>query len=118
KTSLKNYLAASVKYRVIKLLDKQHHANRYLDSLIADNFVETTTQQTVEFEELQEEFERHVELLPERCQLVFRLAKEDGKSQKEIASSLAISEKTVENHLGKAYKILRTKLARYMFSLL
>ncbi|MFZ4262509.1 RNA polymerase sigma-70 factor [Sphingobacterium sp. HJSM2_6] len=117
-TSLKNYLSASVKYRVIKHLDKQYHANLYLNSLIDNNFIEATTERTVEFDELRDELERNIVLLPERCQLVFRLSKEEGKSQKEIASALEISEKTVENHLGKAYKILRAKLAGYMMTLL
>lgn len=118
RNSLKSYLAASVKYRIIKYLDKQFHEINYLNSLLSDSFIEHTTTKTIEFDELREEIERNVLSLPERCQLVFRLSKEEGKSQKEIAATLEISEKTVENQLGKAYKILRAKLASYMVTLL
>lgn len=40
-----------------------------------------------------------IENLPPKCQLIFRLSKEDGLSHKEIANLLDISTKTVENQL-------------------
>lgn len=43
-----------------------------------------------------------VEGLPEQCQRAFRLQKFHGFSQREIATAMSISEKTVEKHLAAA----------------
>lgn len=112
------YLAVSVKYRVIKALGKQRLQRRYVDSLLGDIRMDDSTQEWLAFEELQEQLAAYVAQLPEKCQLVFRLSREDGLSQRQIAEKLGISEKTVESHLGKAFKTLRTKLASFMVTLL
>lgn len=43
-----------------------------------------------------------IALLPPQCRRVFLMCKVYGKSHKEIASSLGISESTVEKHIGTA----------------
>ena len=45
-----------------------------------------------------------VEELPHRCKVVFKLVKEDGLKQKDVAELLHISLKTVENQLAIAVK--------------
>ncbi len=117
-SELAHYLAVSVKYRVIKLLDKYYNQQRYVDSVIFSEEADNSTQEWLAFDELREELARHVSQLPEKCQLVFRLSREEGYSQKQIAETLQISEKTVEAHLGKAFKTLRAKLASFMITLL
>ncbi|MFB2117886.1 RNA polymerase sigma-70 factor [Parapedobacter sp. 2B3] len=112
------YLAVSVKYRIIKVLGKQRLQQRYVDSLPADNRTDDSTQEWLAFDELQEQLAVYVAQLPEKCRLVFRLSREEGLSQKQIAAKLGIAEKTVESHLAKAFKVLRTKLASFMFTLL
>jgi RNA polymerase sigma factor (sigma-70 family) len=49
-----------------------------------------------------ERLERIVQALPAQCQLAFRLQKFGGLSQREIATEMNISEKTVEKHLATA----------------
>ncbi len=115
---LANYLAVSVKYRVIKTLDRYYHQRRYNDALAPDEQIDNSTQEWLAFEELREEIAKYVKQLPEKCQLVFQLSREEGYSQKQIAETLHISEKTVEGHLGKAFKVLRSKLASLMVALL
>lgn len=46
-------------------------------------------------------------LLPEKCRRIFEMSKLQGKSYQQIAKSLQISVKTVENQMGKALKIMR-----------
>lgn len=48
--------------------------------------------------------------LPEKCREIFIMSKIQGLKYQEIANELEISIKTVENQMGKAYKILRDKL--------
>ena len=117
KGALSNYLAVSVKYRVINLLDKQHHHRLYLDSLHGSE-VDDSTQEWLQFMELKDRLAVLVSELPEKCRLVFVLSREQGKSQKEIAQQLGISEKTVEGHMTKAIKSLRRGLNSYFLTLL
>lgn len=117
-SDLAKYLAVSVKYRVIKTLDKHYNKQRYIDSLVLSDQFDNSTEEKLAADELREELAKYVKQLPERCRLVFRLRREEGLSQKQIAETLQISEKTVEAHLGKAFKTLRIKLANYMTVLL
>ena len=53
--------------------------------------------------------------LPERCRIIFLMAKRDGKRYREIATELGITEKTVEHQVSKALKILRGKSDDYYY---
>ncbi|MEH6307951.1 RNA polymerase sigma-70 factor [Olivibacter sp. CPCC 100613] len=117
-TSLGNYLAVSVKYRVIKVLDKYFNKQHYINSLVSSNFVDNSTQEWLQFNELFHQLNRYVRDLPEKCRLVFKLSRDLGYSQKQIAEELQISEKTVEAHMGKAIRVLRAKLSHFIFTLL
>lgn len=117
KGTLSNYLAVSVKYRVINVLDKQNNHQKYLDSLNSSE-LDDSTQQWLSFMELKERLASLVAELPEKCRLVFELSREQGYSQKEIAEKLGISEKTVEGHLTKATKSLKAGLNNFLLTLL
>lgn len=47
------------------------------------------------------------ESLPEKCRAVFILSRVEGMSNQDIADTLKVSKKTVENQLYRALKILR-----------
>lgn len=117
KGSLGNYLAVSVKYRIINVLDKQNNHKTYLSNLNPSE-IDNSTQQWLEFCELKDRLANLVAELPKKCRLVFELSREQGYSQKEIAERLEISEKTVEGHLTKAIKALKMGLSSYLHSLL
>jgi len=61
-------------------------------------------------DELKRQLEVATHQLPNRCQLVFKLIKEDGMSYKEVAGILHISVKTVDAHLVAAMKKLSSRL--------
>jgi RNA polymerase sigma-70 factor (family 1) len=115
---LGKYLTVSVKYRVIKNMGKYAIKQKYLDSISLASQIDDSTQQWLAFEELKDELAKYVEQLPEKCQLVFKMSRQLGYSQKQISAELAIAEKTVEAHLNKAFKILRSKLASLVLTLL
>src|ERR1700712_841455 len=113
--TLSPYLAVSVKYRVIKLLDKQNNQQKYASySKDHISIADCSTEQWLEFEELKDRLMKYVEELPEKCRLVYQLSREAGYSQKMIAGEMGISEKTVEAHLGKALKTLRARLSHFL----
>lgn len=65
-------------------------------------------------QELEAQIETAVSSLPEKCQEVFRLSRFEELSYKEISEELGISVKTVENHMVKALRIMRTELSEYL----
>lgn len=72
--------------------------------------------------DLSENLHHALNELPEQCRTVFQLSRFEELRYREIASRLKISVKTVENHMGKALKLLRIKLVDFLpvllFSLL
>ena len=117
-STLRSYLSVSIKYRVIKVLEKQYHQRKYVDSLKNRGLLDDSTQEWLEFMELKDQLEQLVLELPDKCRLVYRMSREQGFSQKEIAEKLDISEKTVEAHLGKATKTIRAGLNVFLTLLL
>jgi RNA polymerase sigma-70 factor (ECF subfamily) len=61
-------------------------------------------------ETLEAALHRAIDLLPEKCRLVFSLSRFEQMSHKEIAEQLGISVKTIENQITKAMKMLREVL--------
>lgn len=107
--NLKTYFAVAVKYEVINRMVKKKKENTLFERFAGQSTEEDlSTLQSLSFKELEERLDESVALLPERCQLVFKLRVEKEYSQKEIARELNISEKTVEAHLSKARKHIRT----------
>jgi RNA polymerase sigma-70 factor, ECF subfamily len=56
--------------------------------------------------------------LPEQCRTIFQLSRFEELRYREIAERLNISVKTVENQMGKALRILRTKLVDFLVLIL
>jgi len=65
---------------------------------------------TVEYEDIKEKVDFFIEQLPEKRKQVFKLSRENGLTQKEIANQLGISVKTVEDHIMYAIRYLRENL--------
>ena len=55
-----------------------------------------------------------IENLPDQCKKVFILGKKEGLKYQEISEKLDISIKTVEVHMSKALKRLRTQLTIFL----
>ena len=80
----------------------------------ATQLADNKTGEQIQFDTLNDFYEQSLQKLPEKCREVFILSRA-GYSQKEIARSLTISEKTVEAHIGKALRILRVEMKDYIF---
>lgn len=68
----------------------------------------------VQAAELEIKIAQAMQTLPEQCRLVFQLSRFEELKYQEIADQLQISIKTVENHMGKALKLMREQLKDYL----
>ena len=112
KHNLNAYLAGAVKFRVYATLARQYK-KRALESGIQTSLKKTQSESAEDIlllKKLKEKIDGAAENLPERCQLIFKLSREDGYSNKEIAHYLRISEKTVETQISRALKRIKTAL--------
>jgi len=112
-TSVRSYLFTSVRNKCLdfarRLDNKIEFDEISYDLKMADDFFETFV-----FSELQALFTKSLEKLPDRCRDVFKLKRFEMLKNKEVASKLNISEKTVENQMTKALKILKKELKDYL----
>lgn len=65
-----------------------------------------------------ETLEKAVCLLPEKCQVIFKMSYYEGMPHKDIARDLGISVSTVDNQVYKALRFLREHLSEEMFMLI
>jgi RNA polymerase sigma-70 factor (family 1) len=118
-SNLSNYLIVSVKYRVLTLLDKQRSQRIYKEvELLNADILDDSTQNYLDFQELQHRLEELIGTLPEKSALIFRMNKEDGMSHREIATELGMSEKAINAQLVRTKKTLRTALNTFLHTLL
>ncbi|MEC5146503.1 sigma-70 family RNA polymerase sigma factor [Chitinophaga sp. 212800010-3] len=107
---LPGYLATATRYAVF----------RQISRLLPDQPIEATdavlqpaedpAMDLLDYYSLQQRLNQAIDGLPEKCRLVFLYSRRDQLSNKEIAATLQLSEKTVEAHLTKALKHLRLRL--------
>lgn len=78
-------------------------------------FKETaTTEDEYLHKELQTQITEAIDALPPKCRRVFQLSRFEDLTYREIAEKLDISVKTVENQMGKALRVLRERMKRYL----
>jgi RNA polymerase sigma-70 factor (ECF subfamily) len=113
KTDCLNYLKHQKvvnRHRDLQLQEKETELNReILESFDFDQ---------LELMELEKLINQAIEELPEKCRLVFRLSRIEGKKNIEIAKELEISVKSVEANMTRALKTLKLKLAAYLPAIL
>jgi RNA polymerase sigma-70 factor (ECF subfamily) len=115
-SSLATYLASACKYEVLacrarrKAEDEKKSA--YLQGVSEED---DSTAAWLDAEALRRDIEKTVQQLPEKCRLVFRMSREQGLTGTQIASDLEIAPKTVEAHMGKALKHIRSSLRNFLF---
>ena len=52
--------------------------------------------------------------LPDECRRVYRMSREEGKSNQEIAKEIGISVNTVKYHIKKALRVISSQLLSYL----
>ena len=105
--SLENYLATAVKYSVLNKIRKMEKERIYQKVYSAISVTDLPAETSLHYKRILEIIQTEVENLPEKCRLIFKYSRNEGKPVKQIARELNISPKTVENQLTKALKQLK-----------
>ncbi len=114
-TSFKAYLYRMVRNSCLNVIKhekiKQQHVAHEL--AVMEVSYESVSQK-VYASELELKIAEAIKTLPEQCRHVFQLSRFEELKYQEIAEQLQISVKTVENHMGKALRIMREQLKEYL----
>ncbi|MGY4536984.1 RNA polymerase sigma-70 factor (family 1) [Mucilaginibacter sp. UYNi724] len=108
-SALKAYLGRMVINNAINHLKRNKDLERHHNT-IGNEFDEQDVYQQFYEQELKVAIYKEIDLLPEQCKKVFKLSRFDGLKYKEIAHMLDLSDRTVENHIANALKVLRKKI--------
>ena len=113
-TNLEAYLFTITRNSVISIFRKKITENEYLRHLRETAiFQYTENEEQYDYENLSNRIKELIDQLPEQRKLIFKLSKEQGLSNKAIAEELNISVKTVEDHMTKARRFLKSQLTEY-----
>ena len=105
------YLKVSIRNNCISFLRKQTFEVLSIVCSLTEEYEEEGVASSEKIEHL-------LGVLPTKCSLVFRMNKLHGMKYREIAEELNISEKTVENQMGKAIRLLRDYVASHPYTLI
>jgi RNA polymerase sigma-70 factor (ECF subfamily) len=111
--SFHTYIAAMLQYDCFKVLAEHKRKRLQKTRTDAPEIEDYSTQQFLDFEYLRSELEAAVSQLPERCQLIFRMSREQGLTDKQIAQELDVSVNTVRTQMNRALNSLKTNLNNF-----
>jgi len=112
--SFKSFLFSVAYHETISWLRKENSEKRRIGEYAQfSGSLTNETEQAVEFHNMALVTEHLIDEMPEKRREIFRLSREQGLSNKEIAEKLNISVKTVENQMTSALKYLREKLGKH-----
>ncbi|MES2651717.1 MAG: RNA polymerase sigma-70 factor [Bacteroidota bacterium] len=107
--SIKPYLYTAVINASISYINRQKNIEQH-HLKIAANLTEEYFLDLDEENDLIVLLYSEIEKLPPQCKKIFKLNRFDRLKYKEIADQLNLSERTVENHISHALKVLRAAM--------
>ncbi|MEQ9441777.1 MAG: RNA polymerase sigma-70 factor [Cyclobacteriaceae bacterium] len=111
---VKAYLFVAIKRQSLNALRSTTSVSLFVHDLEHHTIIESRTPENILFsQEMLDAIGQSIQNLPEKCQLVYRLVKEEKLKYKAVADLLHISEKTVEMHVGNALKKIREDLKHF-----
>lgn len=114
-TGIKPYLYMAVKNHCLSVL-RVEERNAYLDDSFGDDIRASSNQADLQTNtiHLKQHISEAIEKLPPKCALIFKMSRFEEKTYQEIADTLELSVKTIENQMGRALQLLRLHLHSYL----
>lgn len=113
--SLKNYFFTSIRNRCYDYFRHEKVEEKAKEVILLDNESEKYTDRDhIAESDLRELINMAVEKLPEKCKKVFIMNRFKHMKPADIAEIEGVSVRTIEGHIGKAYKLLRKELKPYL----
>lgn len=107
--NLERYLVSATKYTIMASIRKNRRELTIEPTPDACG-TENHTESAYYYRQLYDLAIQEMDMLPEKCKLVFKYSRQQGLSNREIADILHISPKTVENQITRALHQLRLSL--------
>lgn len=104
--NVRSYLFSATRNTAINYLKRETRDNSQLPEDLFE--AHDNPSELLLFQELESQLFRIINLLPNKRKEIFQLSRFEGLSYHEIATTLCISVKTVENQIGKALKQLKS----------
>ncbi len=114
RTSVGAYLRRAVTNRALNYIRAKKMNFEGEDAAIQLKSNEINSVKKLEIDDLQQLINDSIDLLPEKCRAVFAMSRFEEMKYAEIAESLGISIKTVENHISKALKLLKARVSPHL----
>jgi RNA polymerase sigma factor (sigma-70 family) len=110
---MKSYLFTITRNKTISFLKKAANNKKLREEIFYRSQKSVnSTERYMREEELKTVKKEALDLLSPRRRLIFEMSRNDGKSYKEIARELGISQNTVKNQMSMALEILREFLRK------
>lgn len=108
--AIKSYLFTSTKNKVLEFIRRNKMTEDHQDKIRINELIRHDIEDEAEKYVRIEKIHSAINDLPPKCREIFKMSKINGLSYSEIANYLNISQKTVENQVVRALKLLREKL--------
>ena len=115
--SIDGYIFRITKNELLNRINKKVLVTESITFSTESHIYSNSTEDDVFFNEMKEILSEAIEALPEKRQEIFRLSREKGMSNKEIAEFLNLSINTVESQIKKSIKYLRSYIEHIPFIL-
>lgn len=119
-SNVNNYLFTMTKNACLDLIKHRKVKNSFTQEYVAINsdlqqqFIADEETSAFLEKELEQRITKAIELLPKKRKVVFLKSRFEGMKHAEIAESLGISQRTVENHISNSLQHMRLQLKEFL----
>lgn len=117
--SLDAYIFTIAKNKVYKRARKRAYEHIYTNYIMHyKKQQDNCTEDEIFYSDIKKLVDEVIESMPGTRKKIFKMSREDGMSNKQIAMQIQTSESNIENHINKAIKTLRAHIKDKLVSLI
>lgn len=111
--SFSAYAYKALKFSVLNEIRSMLVREKYNQALFFTDVCKNDFSERIDAKQLNAQIHQTLNSLPEKCRKAFILSRDHSLPYKQISADLNISVSTVEKHIVKALKIMRTSIGEY-----